>query len=145
MPTVREQYEQGRRVLNATDQANVIDLLCTGVKVIYPTPDDTTPIVPSTKDIRKLARAATESSNRASRQSERLQDGLQAESTNRAIVEGDPLGSADDVLDEKRKHFWDFQNRINASSASAPAYVNACEALGISDPERPSIWSAEVT
>lgn len=145
MPTVREQYEQGRRVLNATDQANVIDLLRTGVKVIFPTPDDTTPIVPSTKDIRKLARAATESSNRASCQSERLQDGLQAELTNRAIVEGDALGSADDVLDEKRKQFWDFQNRINASSASAPAYVNACEALGISDPERPSIWSAEVT
>ncbi|KAF6236650.1 hypothetical protein HO173_004941 [Letharia columbiana] len=111
---VQKTYSQGREVMDAKQQEVVCTQIGSKVRVLYPTPEDSITIVPSTESIKNLATRATDSSDRASRVAhENLQEELSAQ----AISEGEALGEADDVLDAQRNELWDFQNRVNSSSA----------------------------
>ena len=96
----------------------------------YPTTADDIEIVPSTAAIRDLATRSTESSDRQSR----ITDNLQKDLTAQAVLEGEALGDADDILDAQRHEF--FQNRVNASNAVPPSYQDACNTLSL-DPIKP--------
>ena len=66
-----------------------------------------------------------------------------ADADHSAVTES-AMGDADDVSDERRVRFWDFQNSVNASSARPPSYLDACRTLQL-DVDRPIIPTNEAT
>ena len=99
--------------------------------VQYPCGDALDALIPSTDTIEEDAHRAFESSARlasvidipsssasASASAPPVPD-LQQTMTAQAVSE-QLLGEADEVSDARRKHFWDFQNSVNISSAKGP-------------------------
>ena len=75
---------------------------------------------PESSDVERLAEQARGSSDRMTQDAQQTQDDRSARATrqmdltSRAIKEGELLGAADKVVDEQRREFWDFQNRVNS-------------------------------
>ena len=99
-------------------------------KVSYPPPGSDIPIVASTDEITADAQHAEPPPGGVA--------ALQQQLITQAVTEQDLLGDVDAITTRKRERFWDFQNRVNASSARPPAYLDACEMLHL-DPRHPSL------
>lgn len=106
---------------------------CLWVRLIYPAPEDKIEIVPSTRHIEELARASRAITEAA---------GYMNDPTGRSQLE-EVLGDPDTVLATQRRRFWEFQNRINSSSAPTASYLEAWEALGL-DPGDPVLKATSI-
>lgn len=141
MNLVQQRFSHGRPIMSEQEQAVVCKQLASKVTVQYPevTADD--PIVSSTAHIEQQAMLAIETSARLAQKHQLAPEDPQQAFTARAVTES-AIRDAENVSNDHRRQFWQFQNSVNASSATPPSYVDAYKTLKL-DVNRPTIPTDE--